>query len=194
MCSYTFILSYERKVSAFIATGFPDHRVDFWPPCWCTTRELKHARFETQTATGSELFSLLTCLYTTTFTLLSIFSPLEMISVKSGRHHCPDTQKCSLPGAVRVSKTRVLKLPSNCYAPTWQLHTKLYKVAWNALTNNSEMMYGTDLRIGEVIYEFVSYNIPVFGLLHWTVSILFFCLRDSENDLFRTLPTHTQKI
>ena len=28
MCSYTFILSYERKVSAFIAKGIPDHRVD----------------------------------------------------------------------------------------------------------------------------------------------------------------------
>ena len=39
--------------------------------------------FETRTATGSELFSLLTCLYTTTFTLLSIFSPLEMISIKN---------------------------------------------------------------------------------------------------------------
>ena len=38
--------------------------------------------FETWTATGSELFSLLTCLYTITFTLLSIFSPFEMISVK----------------------------------------------------------------------------------------------------------------
>ena len=32
--------------------------------------------FETQTVTGSELFSVLTCPHTTTFTLLSIFSPL----------------------------------------------------------------------------------------------------------------------
>ena len=39
--------------------------------------------FETPTATGSELFSLLTCLYTTTFTLLSILSPLQMISIKT---------------------------------------------------------------------------------------------------------------
>ena len=38
--------------------------------------------FETRTATGSELFSLLTCPRTTTFTLLSIFSPLEMSSIK----------------------------------------------------------------------------------------------------------------
>ena len=39
--------------------------------------------FETRTATGSELFSLLTCPYTTTFTLLSIFSPLELSSIKN---------------------------------------------------------------------------------------------------------------
>ena len=38
--------------------------------------------FETRTANGSELFSLLTCLQTTTFTFLSTFSPLAMISVK----------------------------------------------------------------------------------------------------------------
>ena len=37
--------------------------------------------FETRTATGSELFSLLTWPHTTTFTLLSIFSPLEMSSI-----------------------------------------------------------------------------------------------------------------
>ena len=46
-------------------------------------RELLSTRvFETRTATGSELFSLLTCLHATTFTLPSIFSPLEMINIK----------------------------------------------------------------------------------------------------------------
>ena len=38
--------------------------------------------FETWVATRSDLFSLLTCLHRTTFTLLSIFSPLEMITIK----------------------------------------------------------------------------------------------------------------
>ena len=38
--------------------------------------------FETQTAIGSELFSLLTCSHTTTFTLLSIFSPLETSNIQ----------------------------------------------------------------------------------------------------------------
>ena len=43
--------------------------------------------------TGSELFSLLTCLHTAMVTLLSIFYPLEMISIKSGRRHCPNRVK-----------------------------------------------------------------------------------------------------
>ena len=37
--------------------------------------------FETRTATGSELFPFQTCLHTTTFILLSIFSPSETISL-----------------------------------------------------------------------------------------------------------------
>ena len=68
--------------------------------------------FETRTATGSELFSLSTCFHTTTFTLLRIFSPLEMISTKMWERPLSWHVKCSLPVAVRVSKTRVLKLPN----------------------------------------------------------------------------------
>ena len=67
--------------------------------------------FETRTATGSELFSLLTCFHTTTFTLLGIFSPLEMISTKIWETPLSWHVKCSLPVAVRVSKTLLLKLP-----------------------------------------------------------------------------------
>ena len=37
---------------------------------------------ETRTATGSDPFPLSTCLHSTTFIALSIFSPLEMISIK----------------------------------------------------------------------------------------------------------------
>ena len=40
-----------------------------------TLRSLSICFFETGTATGSELFSVLTWPHTTTFTLLSIFSP-----------------------------------------------------------------------------------------------------------------------
>ena len=71
--------------------------------------------FETRTATGSELFSLLTCPDTTTFTLLSIFSPLEMSSINSGRQYRPSTrnvlflllsasQKCAC--LLKLPKTR----------------------------------------------------------------------------------------
>ena len=58
--------------------------------------------FETRTPTGSELFSLLTCLHTTTFALLSIFSPLEIISIKIRETSLPWLANCSLPVAVRV--------------------------------------------------------------------------------------------
>ena len=68
--------------------------------------------FETRTATGSELSSLLTCPHTTTFTLLSILSPLEMNSIKIWETIRSKNANCSLPDAVRVSKTRVLKLPT----------------------------------------------------------------------------------
>ena len=70
--------------------------------------------FETRRATGSELFSLLICLQTTTFTLLSIFSPLEMIRTKIWETPLSWYEKCPLPVAACVSKTRVLKLPPNC--------------------------------------------------------------------------------
>ena len=43
-------------------------------------------------------------------TLLSIFSPLEFSSIKIWEAIRFWNDKCSLPGAVRVSKTRVLKL------------------------------------------------------------------------------------
>ena len=64
--------------------------------------------FETRTATGSELISLLTYPHTTTFTLLSIFSLLKVSSRKSWGTLRSKHAKCSLPVAVRVLKTRVL--------------------------------------------------------------------------------------
>ena len=67
--------------------------------------------FETRTATGSELISLLTYPHTTTFTLLSIFSPLKISSRKIWETLRSKHAKCSLPVVVRVLKTRVPKLP-----------------------------------------------------------------------------------
>ena len=67
--------------------------------------------FETRTASGSKLFSLITRLHTMTFTMLSMFSRLWMISIKIWETPLSWHTECSLPVAVRVSKTRVLKLP-----------------------------------------------------------------------------------
>ena len=61
--------------------------------------------FETRTASGSEL---VTRLHTITFTLLSTFSTLGMISAKIWETPMSWHGKCSLPVAVRVSKRRVL--------------------------------------------------------------------------------------
>ena len=69
--------------------------------------------FETRTATESQPFPLLTCRHITRFILLSIFSPLEMISINIWETPLSWHAKCSLPVAVRVLKTRVLKLPNN---------------------------------------------------------------------------------
>ena len=70
-------------------------------------RSLSTRVYETRTATASELFSLLTCLHKTTFTLPSIFSPLEMCGIKIWETLMPWHAKRSLTVAVRVSKTRV---------------------------------------------------------------------------------------
>ena len=67
--------------------------------------------FETRTATGSELFSLLSWLHMTAFALSSIFSPLEMLGIKIWETPLSRHAKCPLPVVVRVSKTCVLKLP-----------------------------------------------------------------------------------
>ena len=65
--------------------------------------------FGPQMATGRELFFLLICLQTLTFTLLSIFSPLQMITLKIWETPLSWHAKCSLPVVgVRVLKTRVL--------------------------------------------------------------------------------------
>ena len=65
--------------------------------------------FEKRTVTGSEL-SILTCPHTTTFTMLSIFSPLEMSSIKIWETIRSQHEKCFLPDGVRVARlTEVLE-------------------------------------------------------------------------------------
>ena len=83
--------------------------------------------FETWTATGSELFSLLICPHTTTFTLLSIFSPSEISSIKILETIRSWHVECSLPVAIRVAKTYVLKLPNDSInTPVWSLYVTAF--------------------------------------------------------------------
>ena len=61
--------------------------------------------FESRTATGGEVFSILTCLVTITFVLLNIFPTLEMIRLKIWETVLPWHSKCPFPVAVGGSKT-----------------------------------------------------------------------------------------
>ena len=61
-------------------------------------------------ATGSELFSYLTCLHTATFILLRIFSPVEPISLKSLKAHYPGMRNAHLRFRSVPQKRRLLKL------------------------------------------------------------------------------------
>ena len=75
-------------------------------------RELKHERFWGTDGNRKWAIFTLTCPHTTTFTLLSVFSPLEISSINIWETIRSWHAKCSLPVAVRVSKTRELKLPN----------------------------------------------------------------------------------
>ena len=63
--------------------------------------------FERRTcmATGNETFSLFTRLGATTFVILSVFTLLETIYLKTGVHPLPKNEKHPFPVAVRRSKT-----------------------------------------------------------------------------------------
>ena len=50
-------------------------------------------------------------------------------------------------------------------APKRCLHTKLYKGAWNVSANNSETVGHKDLRLGQIVYILVFYNISFSWLL-----------------------------
>ena len=65
----------------------------------------------------------------------------------------------------------------------WRLHKKLYKGAWNVSANNSEAVGNKNLRLGQIVYILLFYNIS----FSWPLPVdrfqFIFLLRDSENDL-----------
>ena len=60
---------------------------------------------------------------------------------------------------------------------------KRYKGAWNVSANNSETVGHKDLRLGQIVYILVFYNISFSWLLPLDGFQFTFLLRDSENDL-----------
>ena len=62
---------------------------------------------------------------------------------------------CWFPAAILVHQNG---------APIWRLHTKLYKGTWNVSANNSETVGHKDLRLGQIVYTLVFYNM-LFSLL-----------------------------
>ena len=68
-------------------------------------------------------------------------------------------------------------------APIWRLHTKLYKGVWNVSANNSETVGHKDLRLGQIVYILVFYNISFSWPLPLDGFQFISLLGDSENDL-----------
>ena len=63
-------------------------------------------------------------------------------------------------------------------APIWRLHRKLYKGAWNVSANTSETVRHKDLRLGQIVYILVFYNISFSWLLPLDSFQFIFLLRD----------------
>ena len=106
-----------------------------------TLGSLRTRVFETRTATGSELFSLLALSSHNRISLPSFFSPLDMISTKIWETPLPWLAKCSFPVAVRVSKVRVLKLPNLGRRRKPEVnnsHTRVSQIFLHLIVSNSE--------------------------------------------------------
>ena len=58
---------------------------------------------------------------------------------------------------------------------------------WNVSANNSETVGHKDLRLEQIVYTLVFYNISFSWLLPLDGFLLIFLLRDSENDLYRLM-------
>ena len=80
-CSFTHLEAWSLQLLHQLLEFPHQHSSTWW---WASTKVISTRDFETRTASGSELFSLITRLHTITFTMLSTFSRLGMISIKCG--------------------------------------------------------------------------------------------------------------
>ena len=81
--------------------------------------------FERRTSTGSEVFSLLTCLDDIKFVFLSFFTVIEAIWLKICAKPPSKNEKRPLPVDVRRSKTLLLKLPISCLFTLYLLYFQI---------------------------------------------------------------------
>ena len=89
---------------------------------------------------------------------------------------------CWFPAAILVHQNGT---------PIWRLHTKLYKGAWNVSANNSETVGHKDLRLGQIVYISVFYNISFSWLLPLD-GLIFCCV--TVKRIYRGWPLNTVKL
>ena len=89
-----------------------------------TLESLSSDVFEWRTSTGSEVFSLLTCLDDIKFVFFSFFTVIEAIWLKICAKTPSKNEKRPLPVDVRRSKTLLLKLPN-----VWKTTRKTWKLS-----------------------------------------------------------------
>ena len=95
--------------------------------------------FERRTSTGSEVFSLLTCLDDIKFVFLNFFTVIEAIWLKICAKPPSKNEKRPLPVDVRRSKTLLLKLPN--YTSLTRQNSRLdwNLDFWHSLSFNSSV-------------------------------------------------------
>ena len=78
--------------------------------------------------------------------------------------------------------------------PIWRLCTELYKGAWNVSANNSETVGHKDLRLEQIVYILVFFNISFSWLPPLDCFQFIFLFRDSEDDLYCAFSVSNAKI
>ena len=91
----------------------------------------------------------------------------ERAFIEKGNSRC----FCWFPAAISVHQN----LDTNVASP--------YKGVWNVSANNSETVAHKDLKLGQIVYILVFYNISFSWLLPLDGFQFIFLLRNSENDL-----------
>ena len=111
-CPLGFLFPFHTQPKKTLGTGLIyTCCVELRYGCCVVLGSLSSDVFERRTSTGSEVFSLLTCLDDIKFVFLSFFTVIEAIWLKIWAKPPSKNEKRSLPVDVRHSKRLLLKLP-----------------------------------------------------------------------------------